>query len=63
MADMINHASMRKVHTGKQMQSKIKHLEKSFQKVSKFSFTETGQGLMEQSEGALCEAVLKIYPH
>ena len=29
IADMINHASMRKIHTGKQMQLKIEHLEKS----------------------------------
>ena len=48
---------------GKQVQSKTKHLEKSFQKAYKFSFAETGQGLMEQSEGTFCEAVLKMCPH
>ena len=30
IADMTNHASMRKMHTGKQVQLKIEHLEKSF---------------------------------
>ena len=63
IADMINHISMRKICTGKQVQLKIEHVEKSFQKVYKFSFTETGQGLMEQSEGIFCEAIFKICPH
>ena len=63
IADMINHSSMRKIHTGKQVQSKVEHLEKSFQEVYKFSFTETGQGLMEQSKGTFREAVLKICSH
>ena len=57
---MINHAGGRKKHTGKQVQSKIEHLEKSFKKTYEFSFTETGQGLKEQSEGTFCDAVLKI---
>ena len=60
---MINHAGVRRIHTGKQVQSKTEHLEKSFQKAYEFSFTETGQWLMEQSEGTFCEAVLKICPH
>ena len=47
----------------KQVQSKIKHLERSFQKTYKFSFAETGQGLMEQSKGTFHEAVLKMCPH
>ena len=54
---------MRKICTGNQVQSKIEHVEKSFQKAYKLSFTETGQGLMEQSEGTFHEAVLKICPH
>ena len=44
------------------MQSKIEHLEKCFQKADKILFTETGQGLMEQSEGTFHIAVLKICP-
>ena len=60
---MINHASMRKRCTGNQVQSKIEHLEKNFQKAYEFSLTETGQALMEQSEGTFHEAVLKICPH
>ena len=39
IADMINHAGVRKICTGKQVQLKIKHLEKSFQKAYRFSFT------------------------
>ena len=31
IADMINNTSVRKIHTGKQVQMKIEHLEKSFQ--------------------------------
>ena len=60
---MINHAGMRKIHTGKQVQSKIEHLEKSFQKVYIISLAETGQGLMVQSEGTFHEAILKICHH
>ena len=63
IADMINSAGVRKIHTGKQVESKIKHLENSFQKAYEFSFTETGQGLMEQSEGTFHDAVLKMCPH
>ena len=63
IVDMINSASMRKIHMGKQAHLKIERLEKSFQKAYEFSFTETGQGLMEQSEGTFHEAVLKMYPH
>ena len=48
---------------GKQVQLKIKHLEKSFWKAYKFSFMETGQGLMEQSKGTFHDAVLKVCPH
>ena len=63
IADMINHTSVRKIHTGKQVQSRIEDIEKNFQKAYEFSFTETGQGLMEQSEGTFHEAILKICPH
>ena len=63
IADMINSASMRKICMGKQVHSRTKHLEKSFEKAYEFSFTETGQGPMEQSEGTFCEAILKMCPH
>ena len=63
IADMINSASMRKICMGKQVHSRTKHLEKSFKKAYEFSFTETGQGPMEQSEGTFCEAILKMCPH
>ena len=46
-----------------QVKSKIEHLEKSFQKAYEFSFTETGQQLMERSEGTFHDAILKICPH
>ena len=46
IADMINNTGMRKICMGKQVQSKIEHLEKSIQKTYEFSFTETDQGLM-----------------
>ena len=54
---------MRKICTGKQVQSKNYHLEKSFQKAYQFSSPETGQGLMEQNEGTFCDVILKICPH
>ena len=63
IADMITSAHVRKAHMGKQVQSKINHLEKSFWKAYEFSFTETCQGLMEQSKGTFHEAVLKMCPH
>ena len=47
---------------GKQVQLKIEYLENNFQKAYEFSFTETVQGLMEQSEGTFCETVLKMCP-
>ena len=53
IVDMINSAGMRKICMGRQVQSKIKHLEKRFWKACEFSFTETGQRRMEQSEGYL----------
>ena len=63
IADMTNSASVRKIHMGKQVQLKIKHLEKSFWMAYKFSFTETGQGIVEQSKGTFHDAVLKVCPH
>ena len=36
IVDMINHASMRKIYTGKQVQLKIEHLEKSFEEAYEF---------------------------
>ena len=60
---MIKHTGVRKKHTGKQVQSKIELLEKSFSKDYEFSSTETGQGLKEQSGGTFHDAVLKICTH